>query len=125
MLKVGIAGYGVVGKRRRECVEKNANLKLVCVCDQKLKNHDIIADNVRCYNNYKDLLSENLDIIIVSLTNDLAAEVSKAGLNNGLHVFCEKPPGRNIEELKEVINIEEKNLNLNLCMDLTIDFIIQ
>jgi hypothetical protein len=27
-LKVGIAGYGVVGKRRRDCVEKNLNLTL-------------------------------------------------------------------------------------------------
>ena len=33
-LKVGIAGYGIVGKRRRGCVEGNPNLELVAVCDK-------------------------------------------------------------------------------------------
>ena len=29
-------------------------------------------------------------------------------LKKGLHVFCEKPPGMNVEEIKEVIKITKK-----------------
>ena len=34
ILKVGIAGYGIVGQRRRICVDSHSNLHLVAVCDR-------------------------------------------------------------------------------------------
>ena len=60
-LKVGIAGYGVVGKRRRYCVEKNLNLEIIAVCDQVFPKNVSIVDGVRSYKSYKQLLTENLD----------------------------------------------------------------
>ena len=36
-LKVGIAGYGMVGKRRRLCVDKHPLLELAAVCDERHK----------------------------------------------------------------------------------------
>ena len=33
-LKVGIAGYGVVGKRRKDCVDRNPHMQVVAVCDR-------------------------------------------------------------------------------------------
>ena len=33
-LRVGIAGYGVVGKRRRHFIDKHPQLELVAVCDR-------------------------------------------------------------------------------------------
>ncbi len=37
-LKVGIAGYGVVGKRRRFYIDQHPELSTVAVCDQYFKN---------------------------------------------------------------------------------------
>ena len=113
-LKVGIAGYGVVGKRRRDCVEKNPNLELIAVCDQVFSEDATTSDGIRTYKSYKELLTENLDILIVCLTNDIAPEVTIAGLEAGLHVFCEKPPGRNVSDITRVINIERNKPNLKL-----------
>ena len=113
-LKVGIAGYGVVGKRRRDCVEKNPNLELIAVCDQVFSEDASKSDGIRTYKSYKELLTENLDILIVCLTNDIAPEVTIAGLEVGLHVFCEKPPGRNVSDITRVINIERNKPNLKL-----------
>ena len=113
-LKVGIAGYGVVGKRRRDCVEKNPNLELIAVCDQVFSEDATTSDGIRTYKSYKELLTENLDILIVCLTNDIAPEVTIAGLEVGLHVFCEKPPGRNVSDITRVINIERNKPNLKL-----------
>ena len=113
-LKVGIAGYGVVGKRRRDCVEKNPNLELIAVCDQVFSEDASKSDGIRTYKSYKELLTENLDILIVCLTNDIASEVTIAGLEVGLHVFCEKPPGRNVSDITRVINIEKNKPNLKL-----------
>ena len=105
-LKVGIAGYGVVGKRRKLCADKHPNLKVVAVCDKTFSSEGRLIDDINCYKSYKNLLEEDLDILIVCLTNDIAAEVTIAGLKLGLHIFCEKPPGRNVKDIEKVREVE-------------------
>jgi len=39
----------------------------------------------------------------------LAPIITKIFLKKGVHVFCEKPPGRNINDISSVIKIEKKN----------------
>jgi predicted dehydrogenase len=113
-LKVGIAGYGVVGKRRRECVDRHLGMELVAVCDRSFSYDEINDGDVNFYQSYKTLVNEKLDILIVCLTNEIASEVTIAGLNKGLHVFCEKPPGRNVEDIRKVIDVEKQNPDLKL-----------
>lgn len=112
--RVGIAGYGVVGKRRREFIDKNKFLQTVAVCDRNYKKPGFFADGVRYYSNYMQLLEEDLDILFVSLPNYLASEVVIAGLKRGIHVFCEKPPGRNIKDIQLVIRQEKRSSPLLL-----------
>ena len=114
MLKVGVAGYGVVGKRRRECVDIHPNMKMVAICDQYFASKGTMEDGLRYYKNYKQLLGEDLDILIICLTNDIASEVTIAGLESGLHVFCEKPPGRDLKDIVSVIKVEKKYPSLKL-----------
>lgn len=113
-LKVGIAGYGIVGKRRRGCVDRHPKMTLVAVCDQTYTSNGILPDGIRCYTNYHDLLKEDLDLLIVCMTNDIAPEVTIAGLERGLHVFCEKPPGRDLEDIVRVIRYERQHPGLLL-----------
>ena len=113
-LKVGIAGFGVVGKRRKDCVDRHPHLRMVAVCDQTFDGEGTLADGIRYYRDYRRLLTEDLDVLIVCLTNDIAAEVTIAGLESGLHVFCEKPPGRNVEDVLRVIAHERKHPALKL-----------
>ncbi|RHX86859.1 Gfo/Idh/MocA family protein [Leptospira stimsonii] len=113
-LRVGIAGFGVVGKRRKEYIDRHPNLDVVAVCDKSFGKDGVLENHIRYYQNYKDLLKEELDALIVCLTNDIAAEVTIAGLEAGLHVFCEKPPGRNVEDIVRVIEHEKKYPSLKL-----------
>lgn len=107
-LKVGIAGYGIVGKRRRACIDRNPYTELVAVCDRSFEGNGVLTDDVRHYADYRNLLQEKLDVLIVCLTNEIAPEVTIAGIEAGLHVFCEKPPGRNVEDIMRVIQSERK-----------------
>jgi predicted dehydrogenase len=107
-LKVGIAGYGVVGARRRFFIDQHPDLLTVAVCDKKFAQTKKDLGGARCHTDYKDLLKEDLDIIFVCLPNYLTAEVTIAGLKRNLHVFCEKPPGRDVEEIKNVISVEKR-----------------
>lgn len=104
-LRVGIAGYGVVGKRRRQFLDEHPDFECVAVCDRKLDGARS-AEGARVHTDYRGLLTEELDVLFVSLPNDLAPEVTIAGLGNGLHVFCEKPPGRTIADVERVIAVE-------------------
>ena len=102
-LKVGIAGYGIVGKRRRDIIDARDDMHVVAVCDQTLDGTGTFDDGVRFFSTYHGLLKEPLDIIFVALSNDVAAAVTIAGLEHGLHVFCEKPPGRNVADITAVL----------------------
>ena len=113
-LRVGIAGYGIVGKKRRFFIDRHPYLKTVAVCDQIFEDDGEIVDGVKCFKTYQSLLSEELDVLFVSLPNYLAAEVTIAGLEEGLHVFCEKPPGRNMKDIENVIARKKSRPNFLL-----------
>ncbi len=114
ILKVGIAGYGVVGKRRRQVIDQHPNMRVTAVCDHYFKEPGIMEDGISYSPNYNVLLEEPLDILFVSLPNYLAAEVTISGLEKGLHVFCEKPPGKDVADIERVIEIEKKHPELLL-----------
>jgi predicted dehydrogenase len=114
VLKIGIAGYGIVGKRRHMFINEHPNLKVVAVCDQTFKFDTVSKDGISYFTNTDKLLKEDLDLLFVCLTNNVAAEVTIAGLKKGLHVFCEKPPGMSVEDIQNVIKIERDNPNLKL-----------
>lgn len=113
-LKVGIAGFGVVGKRRKEYLDLHPTVEVVAVCDQNNKSMEHLGSNVKCFSNITELLAQPLDILFVCLTNDVAAQGCIDALNQGLHVFCEKPPGRNVSDILKVRSVEENYPNLKL-----------
>lgn len=113
-LKVGIAGFGVVGKLRKSCVERNSRMRVVGVCDRVFQDEGMLPDGTRYFRDYRRLLEQDLDVLIVCLTNDIAPEVTIAGLTRGLHVFCEKPPGRDVSDIERVIAVEKRHPALKL-----------
>ena len=52
ILKVGIAGYGVVGKTRRKCVEKNPQLQLIALCDKNFTKDSFDLEGVKICQDY-------------------------------------------------------------------------
>jgi len=113
-LRIGIAGYGVVGKRRRACIDDHPSLRTVAVCDQTFAQATTLPDGVRAYPDYRRLLDDQLDAVFISLPNYLAPEVTIAALERGLHVFCEKPPGRTLQDVERVIEVERAHPGLVL-----------
>lgn len=114
-LRVGIAGYGVVGNRRRQVIDARPDMRTVAVCDRKLGGEGAFDDGVRYYETYRRLLdAEDLDVLFVCLTNDLNPDATIAGLEKGLHVFCEKPPGRDVADIERVCAVHAERPSLKL-----------
>jgi len=115
LLKIGIAGYGIVGKKRHSCLVNNKNVEVVAVSDKNFISDGMLGNGVRNYTNYKNMLKkEQLNALFVCLTNDINPVATIDGLNNDLHVFCEKPPGRNLEDISRVIKVEKQKPGLKL-----------
>jgi len=103
-LKVGIAGYGVVGKRRHIFIDKNPLFQTVAVSDTKLET-GYLDNGQKAFSSTEEMLDEDLDVLFVSLPNFLAPSITVKGLQSGCHVFCEKPPGKNVMDMQEVMDI--------------------
>ncbi|MBF0386282.1 MAG: Gfo/Idh/MocA family oxidoreductase [Candidatus Omnitrophica bacterium] len=113
-LRVGIAGFGVVGKVRRKFIDQHPRMLVTAVCDQSFAKTGGKLEGLSCFSSYKQLLAEPLDVLFVCLPNYLAPEVTIAGLEKGLHVFCEKPPGKSVEDILAVIQCERKHAKQKL-----------
>ena len=112
-LKTAIIGYGVVGKRRKIYIERNKNYKLLYISDIKFKKN-IKSKTIIFFKNYKEILKQNIDVVFITLPTYLAARVTLAFIEKGVHVFCEKPPAKNVNEIKKVAQTSKKFPHIKL-----------
>ncbi|MFA5832090.1 MAG: Gfo/Idh/MocA family oxidoreductase [Bacteroidota bacterium] len=113
-LKVGIAGYGIIGKRRRTFIDSNPHFKTVAVSDIKYKGEGIFPDGTKFYSDFRLLINQEIDVLFVCLPNYLAAEATILGLKNRLHVFCEKPPAKDVDEVLKILKVKKHYPTLKL-----------
>ena len=113
-LRVALAGFGVVGKRRYECLINHRDFEVVAAADKKFSSGSHNLEGVFLCDDYRALFNLDLDVLFVSLPNDAAPDATKLGIQNDLHVFCEKPPGRSVEDIHSVAQCYQKKKNLKV-----------
>lgn len=116
-LRVGIAGYGVVGQRRHHFINEDPRMEVIGISDL-LFSTDLGTpgekDGVPRYRKYQDLLDQKPDLFFVCLPNHEAPRATITGLESGCHVFCEKPPGKTVADILKVRSVEAKHPSLKL-----------
>ncbi len=102
-----VIGYGYMGQIRRRVVEELPSLELVGICDQYLATESMDAD-CPLYRSYEEAISDACpDIAFVCTPNRYSPAISVFALEQGCHVFCEKPPGRNLEDIHRIVAAEQ------------------
>lgn len=105
MLKIGLIGYGKMGKLRHEKVEASRRACVVAVCDPFSKPQGL-PSSITVYDHWSDLLaSPEIDAVFIATVNAYNKPVTIAALQSGKHVFCEKPPaltGNDVAEIKKI-----------------------
>ena len=87
-LKVGIIGYGVVGKKRHSILKKYKQLKVIAASDVNYQSLLGLPKNVQTFSDYRDLIKEsNCNVVFISVPNRFAADATKLALKKGMHVF--------------------------------------
>jgi len=115
MLRVAIAGYGTVGKIRHRCINHYPGARVVAVADSTLVTGPISEDVWGYSDPYVMLETVKPDVLFVALPNYLAGNMTADALQYGCHVFCEKPPARNLIELNKVLEVETLHPSLHLA----------
>lgn len=106
-LKVGIVGYGKVGKIRHECINNNPYSEVIGICD--IDENVLNNSSVVYYTDYNKLLDACPDMIFVCTYNRDIPKISIDAIARGIHVFSEKPPGRTLEDVKAIYDTVVKN----------------
>jgi len=115
-MNIGIIGFGVQGKIRFNSVKEigDKDFKVIKISDLQKPNMDLCPE-VKFVEDYYEILNDkNIDIVFVCTPNNLTKDIIIEALNSGKHVFSEKPPGRNIDELEQIIEAEKKSCNKKL-----------
>ncbi len=104
MIKVGIIGFGKMGKIRAEAVSVDGRGKVVGIYDE---NSDTLTDRYACYESAEKMISSpEFDALFICTPNFLNKSLTINALRSGKHVFCEKPPAFTAEEVEEIIQAE-------------------
>jgi predicted dehydrogenase len=104
-LRVGIVGCGLIGRRRAAEAAHHSETILRTVADANIGRATEVAStyDVQAVSDWRRIVDDpSLDIIVVSTPNAYLAQITVAALESGKHVLVEKPPGRNLEEARQI-----------------------
>jgi predicted dehydrogenase len=104
-LGVGIIGCGLMGEKRAGVLAQfpECHLRMVYDIDsEKGKRLPEKFGGSVAQSCEEVLWSKDVDVVIVSTINKPLVPISVNALQSGKHVLCEKPPGRNLEETKQL-----------------------
>lgn len=112
-LNFAIIGFGKMGAIRYQTLSNMEGCLVKRICEPD-KNR-IFPKGVAVSADISDVLNDKtVDAIVVCAPNQALKESVVLGLTYGKHVFCEKPPGRNMAELEEMIAEEAQHPGLKL-----------
>ncbi len=125
MLKFGVIGYGYWGPNIVRNLRNLDGCQVVGVCDLSAAARKRIQHahpGIPVYTDANELLiSPEVDAIAVITPVWTHYELAKAALENGKHVFVEKPFTSNTAQAEKLINLAEQK-NLKIMVDHTFLF---
>lgn len=115
-LNLGFVGLGWIGLNRMKRLLSNPDVEGVAIvepCEENLNQALKFAENAKVYKSFQDLLSNpNIDGIVIATPSALHAKQTIQALKAKKAVFCQKPLGRNLAEVKEIIQVAYENNQL-------------
>lgn len=110
-VRIGVIGVGAMGKNHARVYSELPGVELVGISDVDYKKTQSVAEkyHTQIFTDYKELLSNELDAVSVtvptSLHHGVALEVARAGVN----MLIEKPIAHTLQAAEEMIRIAEEN----------------
>ena len=110
-LRVGIAGYGLAGRYFHAPLLKGCGFDLVGVLTNNTERSQHAVEDfpkVRIASTIDELLTMQLDLLVVASANIVHAEQALLAINVGVPVVVDKPMGLSFGETKKIVEASEK-----------------
>lgn len=125
MINVGIIGYGYWGPNIVRNFSSVEGMRVVSICDKDERNLSRARKsypNVTVSSDCGEILrSKDIDAVAVITPVSSHFNLAKKALENGKHIFVEKPFTATVQEAEELIELAEKK-NLTIMVDHTFIF---
>ena len=110
-LRVGIAGYGLAGRYFHAPLLKGCGFEVVAIQtnNEERKQH-ALSDfpDTTVVATIEELVSKDLDLVVVASANLVHAEHATAAINAGIPVVVDKPMGRTLAETELIVDAAKK-----------------
>lgn len=114
-LMIGIIGCGWVTEYIKPVTKNLENLKIVAAVDPILERANNVAGKEHSYEDTSKMYkNESIDAVYIATPNYLHKPMIKQALEEGKHVFCEKPVSTSIEDAREIFKLDKKYPNLKV-----------
>lgn len=102
-----IIGMGKMGLIRYNTMLEHGGFDIVAICD--INEDSLKQYNIPYYTDWHKCLDEVLpEVAIVCTFNVFVTDIVCYALNHGIHVFSEKPPGRNLADVLKMKAAHDK-----------------
>ena len=124
MTKIGILGFGFMGKMHFSVYHHREDVEICAICDANEKNFSgagvsgnlsgseksLDLSGIELYTDFERMLdSVELDAVSITLPTNLHSEFSCRALERGLDVLCEKPMALTLAECDRMIAQAERS----------------
>lgn len=113
-LNIGMIGLGKMGLIRARELAKRPEVRLVCGFDPAPEVFAAAFPEVALLPGAAAVIAADIDAVFIATPNKFTPGAVIGALDAGKHVFCEKPPGRSLRDIRDIIAAEERNPGLKL-----------
>jgi predicted dehydrogenase len=104
-LRVGVAGAGFIATAHVHAYAATPGVRVVAIADPVVAKARALASEVgaAAVADVDDLLAADLDIVSVCTPSPTHAALAVRALEAGLHVLCEKPIARTLDDARRIV----------------------
>lgn len=112
MIKVGIIGFGKMGRIRYDTILDDSEARVVAIAEP---SQEIKLPRVKLYSDPEAVIrSPDVDAVFICTPNYLNHSLTLQALAANKHVFCEKPPAFSSKDVEQVIDAERISSGITL-----------
>ena len=111
-MKAGIIGYGLAGRYFHGPTLLSAGFHVTAICARSLEKKAAAQQdfpNAVIVNSIDELISEDLDLIVVATPNEFHSEHALASIRAGINTVVDKPMGRDYYETLSLYDAAEQS----------------
>lgn len=114
-MKFGFVGSGSIAKKMAQTFQNVEKAEIIAIASTNPKTMGELSEEYNipdCYDSYEEMLkSDNVEVVYIATPHSFHFDQAMQALENGKHVFCEKPIAIS-KELVEKLFIKAKEKKL-------------